>query len=866
MYHNTNKKAIKNISNKNFKSHRVRNIIAILSIVLTTMLITTIFTTGISFYNTVEFQGKMGKGEDADGAIEGTLEQYEQIKKLDSVKWAGVLRDCSTTPIYLDKLIGIDSYLKYADKNMFDKKFVNPSEGDFPKNKDEILVPTFVLDILAMPYEIGQELEFDINIIENGKEIKKHFKFKICGYYKEVIPATSNYAEFYTDEEFITQYNKDIPKTKNKIYFQLKTLNKYSSYEEADRQISDIAKMFDADKYFVAPDFNNYNSMSNLIIVIVPIIIFVSMVMLCAYFLIYNVFYISITNDIKFFGILKTIGTTSKQIKAILLNQIFILSSIGITIGLIVGYIIGIIFTPLIISFTNFKDFMQISKNPFIFIFSAVFSFLTVYISCKKPFKIASTISPIEATKFTQIKTKKGYKKTKRNSIYNMAFENVIKNPKKTIITLLSLSFSGAIFISIYNISVGYNVNDMVERYNQSDFRIWHNTARYSQNEAYKPIDSNICDELIDLPFVKNVDIYYMARTEPDSISNSIETFYLESNGEIKYNGLIKQEIDNILNSGLPYNSFFNMQSISGRDTILLPIMSIPENKLEEEVSYQKILTGNIDRQEFETGDYILFISPNSYIDKTYGGNTLKAGDVLDLSIYDYLTDSYIDKSVTIMATLEKTDKYGKSNLSSSSIIMPNKLFKQIYTNYNDLISYIQVDTQEGNHKTQYDTIKRIINKTGNFQIKLNSKYETFLEQTKQKQSIMVIGFFISSIIGFIGIVNMLNTLVTNVISRKVEIATLQSIGMTQKQLTTMLISESIILGMIALTIIVPVSAIFTFIITKQDMFSKFNIITFISSLILTVIIILFISICISAIMVKIINRNSNIERLRQIE
>ena len=56
---------------------------------------------------------------------------------------------------------------------------------------------------------------------------------------------------------------------------------------------------------------------------------------------IYNIFQISVSNDIRFLGLLKTIGATGRQLKRMVIIQALFLSAIGIPIGSLIGYGIG---------------------------------------------------------------------------------------------------------------------------------------------------------------------------------------------------------------------------------------------------------------------------------------------------------------------------------------------------------------------------------------------------------------------------------------------------------------------------------------------------------------------------------------------
>ena len=112
------------------------------------------------------------------------------------------------------------------------------------------------------------------------------------------------------------------------------------------------------------------------------------LIILTGYLIIYNIFQISVVRDIRFYGLLKTIGTTGKQIKKLIRRQALLLACIGIPIGLIAGYLIGCGLVPVItksILIDGEAYVASTSANPLIFIGSAIFSFLTVGISTEKP-------------------------------------------------------------------------------------------------------------------------------------------------------------------------------------------------------------------------------------------------------------------------------------------------------------------------------------------------------------------------------------------------------------------------------------------------------------------------------------------------
>ena len=138
-------------------------------------------------------------------------------------------------------------------------------------------------------------------------------------------------------------------------------------------------------------------------IVIISALLFIIIFVITGYLLIHNIFEISVVQEIKKYGLLRTIGTTGKQIKRIIYKQAFWLSIVGISIGLILGYMVGILMLPWVLNFMKGEYHnlsVNLKFNPIIFIVAGIFSAITVWVSIKKPFKIAATISPIEASRY----------------------------------------------------------------------------------------------------------------------------------------------------------------------------------------------------------------------------------------------------------------------------------------------------------------------------------------------------------------------------------------------------------------------------------------------------------------------------------
>jgi len=116
----------------------------------------------------------------------------------------------------------------------------------------------------------------------------------------------SIYEEIYTSQAFLEQKVPQMEQEPATVYVKFKDGRLKDTIAG---ELYDIAALVEASGVEYKMD-NGFT-----ILYLVAVLLFVFVVMFCGYLLIYNIFYISIVNDIRFFGMLKTIGTTAKQIR-----------------------------------------------------------------------------------------------------------------------------------------------------------------------------------------------------------------------------------------------------------------------------------------------------------------------------------------------------------------------------------------------------------------------------------------------------------------------------------------------------------------------------------------------------------------------
>ena len=232
--------------------------------------------------------------------------------------------------------------------------------------------------------------------------------------------------------------------------------------------------------------------------VVIAIAAMLLLIIFTGYLIIYNVFQISVAGDIRFYGLLKTIGTTPRQLRRIIRLQALALSAAGIPIGLVVGWLIGGQLTPVIVA--RLDGIVPVtSVSPWIFVVAALFALFTVLLSCRRPGKMAAKVSPVEAVRYTEGggKTRAKGRKARRVSPFSMAWANLGRSRGKTVVTVLSLSLAVVLLTVTVNFAGGFDMDKYVSNFTASDF-IVANAGKFQTSDLDFTADMAVPQSAID--------------------------------------------------------------------------------------------------------------------------------------------------------------------------------------------------------------------------------------------------------------------------------------------------------------------------------------------------------------------------------
>ncbi len=789
-----NKGCIRKLSLKTMKYSKARNIIAAVAIALTSVLFTALFTIVGSIADGMEQSNFRMVGTCAHGEFKRlSEEQYNILKNDKDIAEYGLRRFAGATAG--EEFAKRYAEVSYMNKTCAEWSFVTPEKGRLPdENTNEAAADTMTLSLMGITPEIGAE--FTVSMDVDGAVTEK--TFTLCGWweYDPAAPACHILIPESRLDEILNELDTQCYDGMTGRY-SLDVMLK--SYTDIETKLSEILERNGfssnpADDNYIALGINwGYMSESLLenmdISTVASIALIILLIILVGYLIIYNIFRISVSNDIRRYGMLKTIGTTGRQIRRMIYIQAGVLSAAGIPVGLAAGWVIGAVLAPVIINELNMYQNTTAAVNPVIFIFSALFALATVFISCMKPASIAAKVSPIEALRYTEASGKAQSRKSSgKISPISMAMANLGRSKGKTALTVISLALSLVLFSLTHTFANSFSMekylSDITADFIVSDGSYLNVLADWSPDTA---IPEEEIEALRSMDGVTNSFVSYGIAT-----INSPSTFYTEEyvRERLAYHGNDEVVIDNVI---------ANSEKLDGLVEDNMQILGVEESAFEK----IDVIEGDISKlsekgyiaveksEYFRLGDKLTIKYTDSITYKnTQTGEIYESPDDIEDMEWMDIDISYETHyaEYEICAVLDIPHAIGYRYYLGADLFLLGAE-EYLAENKNAAPLCLAFDTTD----EAEPVIEEFLSKyTENSTLDYESKARTAEEFESFKEMFVILGTALSLIVGMIGVFNFTNTILTGIFSRGREFAVLQSIGMTGKQLKAMLISEGL--------------------------------------------------------------------------
>lgn len=885
---------MKTLTLKNLKLNRKRTIVTIVGIILATALLSALVTLVSSFqYSVIEYQKQKGGNFHVkfSNVKMSELSEFKNNRNIEST--------FETMGMGFAKLDGCKNedkpyaYVMATDEAGFERGCFKLIEGRMAKNEDEIVIPRHLKTNGRIDIKVGDEITLDVGkrydsntesvISENcayeheaetlTDTVTKHYKvvgimerpgygmedYSAAGYtfvtYSDELAAIDNGTKSEADTT-LTVYSRytqkalrnkdavtaDIIGVDEKLFAKANNSSVEMTAEESDRFLKEMENAkydiymngFLISYECVFPIDGTFKALFTVAAVVALIIILTSV------YCIKNSFNISITEKIRQYGMLASVGATRRQIKSSVKTEAAMLGVVGIPVGTMSGILASLVLVKVVNALSagwlNFALSFHTSLPALIL--AVILSIATIYFSATGSARRAAKVTPLEAIRNTkEIKIKSAKLKTPEiiGRIWGIggviSYKNIKRNNKKYRTTVTSIVICSVTFIVIsYFMSMAFSVVGM--SYASVDYNIGINMS------CKKDLDIEKLSELLSgIEGAKDYLVgagYYFDVDKPE---------YTKKYGE--YCGQLYDDSEDVsqefLITVLNDKSYDKYASDAGIKNAAAGAILVNKGTFDVyNENSSKYVKKEMELYKYKAGDTIE-CGYNVYDDASSDDNAAEGdtesstddnnaveGDT-ESSTEDnsgYVDEETINKGVrktvdvTIAGVTDKVPTCYNGYGNTSLLFMNQKGFESLWA-----------DGKSGNEFKPGNAIYSAYVVAEN----ADEYQDTLEKETAENPEYSQISFYVSNmdkemrdekslftllgvfayglivVIALIGITNIINTLSTGMELRSREFATLRSIGMTDKQFAGMVRLESVFISVKALVIGVPLGILISY-------------------------------------------------------
>lgn len=739
----------------NRRQNKSRNILIGVAIVITALLLTIVPTIGIGAVN-LQFAAVNKMYPNFHTMYRYVNEtQIAQMKQMEEIEAYGVRQDPGR--------IVSDEYtmmLLYYDETAAALNKLEVAEGVMPKGEDEIVMSEGMLKALGIQAQIGDTISLPYQISTyRGLGLPKEREFRIVGFLEDT--EKNEEEKLYSalvSEAFV---KAELPEEQRyyRGYAVFSNIPEHATTEDVKDISKEVGRSCKVEETNIVPN-GEYLSANYVDIGVYVVILLVMVIaVLAGIMTIYSIYYVSMMNKVQEYGKLKAIGATKRQIRKLVFREGFSVAVIAIPIGVIAGAVFSYGLMRFLyqteFAMTNPEIYVikELLKNhevriiqPWIIGMAVLVSLVTVYFSLLQPMKTAGKITPIEAIRFhgetkKSQKTRKGYREL---NIWKLTVSNLFRNKKRTLITILTLSIISILFMAIATVLNCVDPDIRSRHRVRRDFEVyiesWSSDLAHPERALNQIQKNNPVNEA----FIQQVQAI-------DGVTK------VEENWGVDVRLEEAKDLD-----GSYYET--GMGAISDSD-------------LEELKRY--VTAGSIDLEKLKEGNDVILVSQAliKYELKEY-----RPGDKVHLQIMD--GDRIIKKEYTIMAIADPF----RSLVNETGFVMPQETLQAMLQTSG--IMGLDI-TAEPDKLVAVETALTELVSDEEF-LELQS-YEEVLQEEKEGMSFIFGGcYLLIAILGVVGILNLINTMINSVYVRRRELGMLQAIGLSGKQTLRMLQLEGL--------------------------------------------------------------------------
>lgn len=748
----------------NLRYNRSRTLLTGIAIMLTTMLLAAIGTVGVASF---DMNRQIYSLSDYHASFNGLTP--EQVQILSSHIQVEAL---STSETFADIINGkMNGVLYYTDTLRDDRTDPTdsgmhpqePAEGHYPEAEDEICSsPVFFRRVGAEPV-VGGKVTLSFRVNGKGEILTK--EFTISGLLPDVeideaIDDSRLMWAAQVSKALLAEYEesglyKPEPSATLRVYGEDDL-----TYDEMKGRILSVASDIGLDETHVNTNKEYLATVTNPGTEIIAIVAAISLVVIFfSALVIYSIYYVGVITDVQEIGKLKALGASDRQIANLFIWQGAIVSAFAVPVGLLIGFLLPYFLFPLALwVYQSGSAISSYSRDaveavagqihmfslPVLLIVAAA-SLATVAVSLRKPIRMAKRVSPVEAIRYQENssdrKSRKGHREIKTSTL---TLANLTRNKRRTAVTILTMGLSCVLFICVSAVLSSISAEDLARRnIPKGDFRISLDYARHDKEYPENNLDSLVQQEYFSEDF--------LARLLSIEGVEKIE----------RAPGIILSSTDA---ESVMYEDYENR----------LPLSYFTREDVAELNAYLE--QGSIDYDRMTANNEI--VCTHVYSFHQYG---LSMGDSFPLTLHD--GNREIPLTVTLTALTQPDSNF-------SFLVMTEDTWNSLGLTCDPTTDiYLHVDD------TYYDSVKETLLGL----VAENEHLGLYAMDVEMKIGRSSVGlartpfYLLLFMITVIGFINLINTMITSIVTRKKELGVLQALGLSDRQLVRMLSGEGLV-------------------------------------------------------------------------
>ncbi len=747
------KAAIRMLGRRSFQAGHTQNILISMAVVIVTILITAACSV---FYNIQRF-GQMQELKET-GAMTDVVLSGPDGQQLALLSESALVQQPLFVSHKVGRLVGnpgqsgLSLYL-YAEENWdtWSRPLFTDIQGNYPVKENEVMMSVWLLKRLGIEPVIGSEIP--LSITWEDRDVAEEETFVLSGCYTDTSYIdTASRQKVLVSEEALKNHNGQA----EFVGFSLTA----GQFQKKLAKLREELQISGQQNFKVLGGQGFHLSLKDMGTALAVILFF----MLEGFLIIYNINTISVTKDIQFYGLLKTIGTAPGQLKRMMYYRMGNILLTAMPVGLLLGGVMTQWIVPLILG-GILEGFSETRFHLIISLAAAFFSGLMIFVSFFMTARKAA-VSAIGALTFAEGSSarKKGIPgKTSRGSdhtrLFQMGFKNVFRQPWKAGMVIGTFFLSSVTFLLCMTVLGGMSLDEFIDYNTAHDLALYNSMSRASfspqEEQSFTP---ELVGRLRSLEGVKS---FEMTKVVPiyEHYSEEVYGDWLEIKHEFEQaNGMDPTDTGIWLDN--PKATFWSL------------LVGIDSRVIED---YNLSAETPIDIEGFEKGEFLLTTDMN--------GGGLHSGSRIPFSVMD--TDEQFELPIGGQIPLERD---GMNSGAAPWLVVSNKVIDRYRE---DAIIYsIKIDSASEYEESNLNQAAELTEDIP--AISRTSKFELARSLEETKSALSKLSAFLTIVLFTVGILNFINTMSVSILGRQREFATMEAVGASKKQMRKLIAWEGI--------------------------------------------------------------------------